>query len=100
MGLDPLSFAAIGGMALATFLLRMGGVWMAGRKASSPFFRTCMRHAPGAILTALLAPLILAGGVPALGGACVTFLASRRTGNLAVAMLTGVIAFVALERLV
>jgi uncharacterized membrane protein len=97
MALDPLALAAVGGMALATFLLRLGGIWMAGRKASSPFLSTCMRHAPGAILTALLAPLVLAGGLPTVAAAGATVLVSRRTGNFPVAIVAGVGTFATLS---
>jgi uncharacterized membrane protein len=97
MAFDPLALSAIAGMALATFILRMGGVWMAGRKASSPFLRTSMRHAPGAILVAMLAPVVLAGGLPTIAAAGATVLVSRRTGNLPVAIVAGVVAFAALD---
>lgn len=90
MLLEVNSLVAIVGMAAATYATRATGLWLVGRGETHPFLTACLRHAPGAILVALLAPIIMAGGLSTVIGALVTVVASLRTGNLAIAMLLGV----------
>lgn len=94
MWLDVHALAAIAGMAAATYLVRLMGVWMVGVREWSPFLAASLRHAPGGILVAMLAPTIVAGGFPALAAAAVTLVVSHRTGNLPVAMFAGVAAVI------
>lgn len=97
MFLEINSLVAIVGMAAATYATRATGLWLVGRGKTHPFLSACLRHAPAAILIALISPVVLAGGLPTITAAVVTLVVSLRTGNLAVAMLTGVAAASLLE---
>ncbi len=90
-------FATIAFCALLTYGLRIGGLLLAGRLPNSGRFKSFMDALPGTILLSLIAPGILSaglwGGVAALATAVCTY----KTGNVFLAMLTGV-AIVAVSR--
>ena len=90
--MTPEALATILGMALVTYLTRIGGYWLIGRLTLSPRLEAALAALPGTILIALLAPMVLAQGLTeALAGAVVV-LAVWRTGNLIVAIVVGVAA--------
>jgi len=52
----------IAGMALVTFAIRAGGLLIAERLPTTGFVAIWLRHIPGAVLAALVAPAVLDGG--------------------------------------
>lgn len=90
MTLDAL--LAILGMALVTYAIRAGGLIIAGRLPTDGFVARWMKHVPGAVLAALIAPAILAGGLAEGAAAGVTALVYLVTRNLFAAMAGGVLA--------
>lgn len=89
MTIDLLTFSTILGMALVTYLTRAGGVLLIGR-STAPRITLWLRHLPGSILVALIAPLILSGGVPTLVAAGVTAVVAAHSRHLLLALLAGV----------
>ncbi|MBN9309843.1 MAG: AzlD domain-containing protein [Devosia sp.] len=90
MSLDAL--LAILGMAAVTYAIRAGGVALASRLPETGFIATWMRHLPGAVLAALVAPAILAGGPAEAIAAATTALILVLSRNLFAAMAGGVLA--------
>lgn len=78
------------GMALMTYTTRAAGLWLMGRIPVSPRIEAGLAHIPGAILTALLAPIALAGGQAEAMAMAVTILIAARTKNILLAMTAGV----------
>lgn len=83
---------AILGMAAVTFAIRAGGLLLANRLPSTGFVASWMKHVPGAVLAALVAPAILSGGAAEAVAAAVTALIYIVSRNLFAAMLGGVLA--------
>ena len=78
---------AILGMAAVTYAIRAGGLLLANRLPS-----TGLRHLPGAVLAALIAPVILRGGPAEAIAAVATALIYVASRNLFAAMAGGVLA--------
>ncbi len=79
------------GMAAVTYAIRAGGLLLADRLPRTGFVAAWMRHLPGAVLAALVAPAVAGGGIAEAIGAAATlgiYLASR---NLLAAMIGGVL---------
>jgi len=83
---------AILGMAAVTFAIRAGGLLLANRLPTTGFVASWMKHVPGAVLAALVAPAILSGGAAEAIAAAVTALIYIVSRNLFAAMLGGVLA--------
>ncbi|MBL8591595.1 MAG: AzlD domain-containing protein [Devosia sp.] len=83
---------AILGMAAVTFAIRAGGLLLANRLPTTGFVASWMKHVPGAVLAALVAPAILAGGAAEAIAAAATALIYLVSRNLFAAMLGGVLA--------
>jgi branched-subunit amino acid transport protein len=83
---------AILGMAAVTFAIRAGGLLLANRLPTTGFVASWMKHVPGAVLAALVAPAILSGGAAEAVAAAVTALIYIVSRNLFAAMLGGVLA--------
>jgi branched-subunit amino acid transport protein len=83
---------AILGMAAVTFAIRAGGLLLANRMPTTGFVASWMKHVPGAVLAALVAPAILAGGAAEAIAAAITALIYVVSRNLFAAMLGGVLA--------
>ena len=84
MHTSPEAVLAILGMALATFAIKAGGLLLAGRLPREGFAAAWLRHIPGAVLAALVAPALVTGSLAATAA---IFLLSR---NLFAAMAGGV----------
>jgi uncharacterized membrane protein len=97
MRADPAALAAILGMAAVTLAARAGGLWLTSHLAPSPRIAAGLRHAPGAVLAALLAPSLLAGGAAAWLAGAATVLVAARTRSFPLATLAGVAAAWALR---
>lgn len=93
MRVDPNVALTIAGMGLATYATRAGGFWLMGRVRLSPGIERWLAAIPGAILIAIVAPLILASGPAGWLAAAGVALVAVRTGNLLLAIAAGVVMF-------
>ncbi len=100
MIIDPITLVAILGMALATYTTRAGGLWLMGRLPASARVEAGLRHIPGAVLIALIAPSALARGPAEAIATLVTMLVAARTRNVLLAMVIGVAVVWGLRKLV
>jgi uncharacterized membrane protein len=87
----PSVYLTIGLAAAVTYLLRIGGLMLAGRFPSSGRIKLFMDALPGTVLISLIAPGIASAGLCGVIGALVTATCAYRTGNLLLSMLAGVI---------
>jgi uncharacterized membrane protein len=87
---SPEVLAVILGMAAVTFGIRLGGYLLADRLPATGFIAAWMRHIPGAVLAAIIAPAVATGGWDGAVAALATVLAFVATRNLFAAMLAGV----------
>ncbi len=84
------SIIVIVGMALVTYLTRAGGLWLMGRMALTRQVEQWLRHIPGAILVAIVAPASLTNGPAEALATLAVIITIARTGNLFLAMAAGV----------
>jgi uncharacterized membrane protein len=90
--LDPMVLLAIAVMAIVTALMRVGGFWLMGRLPLTPRVRRMLEALPGAIVAAIVLPVIAKIGVVAAlaVAAAATAMVVRRNELLAVAVGVGV----------
>jgi uncharacterized membrane protein len=100
VSLDSLTMLTIVLMALATYATRAGGLWLASRLALSERAEAWLDYIPGAILVSIVAPVVLTAGLAEALAALAVILVASRTGNLPIAMVTGVLAVLLLRTLV
>ncbi|MGO4725758.1 MULTISPECIES: AzlD family protein [unclassified Inquilinus] len=96
MSVDLTTLAAILGMAVVTYLTRISGLFLVGRLRLEGRLKAAFDAAPPAVLTAVIAPMVLATGWPETVAALVTAVAATRLPLLAT-ILVGVVAVVALR---
>lgn len=89
---SPEALLAILGMALVTFAIKAGGLLLANRLPREGFAAAWLRHMPGAVLAALVAPAIVTGTPAEAVAAAATALVYIVTRSLFAAMAAGVIA--------
>lgn len=77
--------------ALATYVLRLGGLLMAGRLPKTGRFKKFMDALPGTILLSLIVPAALAAGFWGWIATLCTAICSLRTGNVFLSMVVGVV---------
>ena len=76
--LDPLVVAAIAAMAFATYATRISGYWLVRRTAVRGRLAGALEAVPGAVLTAIIAPMAFATGpAESLAAAATVLLALR-----------------------
>lgn len=92
MHTSPEALLAIFGMALVTFAIKAAGLLLASRLPTDGFAAAWLRHIPGAVLAALVAPAVLNGGPAEAMAAAATALVAILTRNLFAAMAIGVLA--------
>lgn len=90
---------AILGMALVTYLTRIGGLWLMRRIPLSQRMQTWLNYLPGSVLVAIVAPTVLTTGLPEAGAALATVIVAARTRNLLLAILAGLLVVLLLRRL-
>lgn len=83
MSLDPTNLLAILAMGVATYLTRIAGLFLAERLPRTGRVRVALDALPAAVLTAVVAPAVLAGPAEMIAGA-VTILAAFRLPLIAV----------------
>ena len=98
MSLDPLVLAAIAAMALATYATRFFGFWLVRHRKVGGRLAGALEAVPGAVLTALIAPMALATGPAETAAAALTVLLALRL-PLVAAVAGGCLALVALRAL-
>ena len=91
------SLLAIGGMAVVTYLSRAAGLAVMSRLSVSGRLERFMKAIPGAILAAIIAPSALAAGPAEAAATLATAAVAWRSGNLPLAMGTGVAVVLALR---
>ena len=97
--LGLLSTVTILGMAVVTYLTRIGGFWAFGKFSISPPVQAWLEYIPVTILIALTAPEVVRGGLPEWGAALSALLVAYRTGTILYAMIAGVAVVFSLRRL-
>ena len=88
---------AILGMAVAVFLIRAGGLFLARRVTPTAWVEAFLAHLPGAMFVALIVPTIVAGGTLYIGAALATFVSARLHAPLVVSMAVGIGALLVLR---
>ena len=96
MSLDATTMLAILGMALATYGCRLTGLLIGGRLALTGRAKAALDAIPPAVLTAVIAPTLLATGWPETVAGAITVLAAMRLPLIGV-IATGVASIVALR---
>ncbi|MBB3066366.1 MULTISPECIES: AzlD family protein [Limibacillus] len=96
MTLDWLTFAAIAGMAAATYLTRVLGFWMVARLSLKGRGAAALEAVPGSVLIAVIAPTVLLQGPAEVLAAVITLGLAWRMPIL-VAVIGGVASVVALR---
>jgi uncharacterized membrane protein len=66
-------------------------MWLMRFTSSSPRTERWLQHIPGSVLAAIIAPAVVAHGLAGVVAVLVTGAVSLRTGNLLLAMASGVI---------
>ena len=99
MSLDANTLLAIIGMALATYLTRIAGLWLLQLANVEGRARSAMDALPPAVLMAVIAPTVLATGLAETLAAAITVMAAFRL-PLLVAVAAGVASVVALRALI
>ena len=99
MSLDTNTALAIIGMALATYLTRIAGLWLGRLAGVKGRARSAMDALPPAVLMAVIAPTVLATGLAETLAACITVIAAFRL-PLLVAAAAGVVSVVALRGII
>lgn len=84
--------AAILGMAAVTYLCRAGGYALLRATRTPPVVEAMLRHLPGALFAAYVAPAVVTGGPTVWLGTAVVVMVQVRTRNLGVAIIAGVAA--------
>lgn len=98
MNLDPITLAAILGMALATYACRFTGLMVGGRLQPTGRMKAAIDAIPPAVLTAVIAPTLLATGWPESIAGALTILAAMRLPLIGV-IGVGVVSVVVLRML-
>ncbi|MBA3691878.1 MAG: AzlD domain-containing protein [Acidobacteria bacterium] len=80
----------IGLMAAATIATRLGGLWLMSRVVMSPFVKRWFKNLPGSLITAIVTPTVVSGGLAEMIAAVAVILTMIKTKNLLLAMSVGV----------
>jgi len=92
------TLAAILGMAVATYVTRIAGLWLVRGHQPRGRTKAALDAVPPAILMAVIAPQVLTAGIPETVASVITVLAGLRL-PLIVAVAAGVASLVALRLL-
>lgn len=94
------SLLAILAMGAVTYATRAGGFWLARRVEPGPFMRAWLEHLPGTVFAALVAPMVAGAGPAGWIAAVAGFLAMRLSGQFLLALVVGLLVYVAGEGVV
>jgi len=92
------AFLALCSMALASYLCRVGGVWLMDHLPPSPPLKRALQALPGSIILATVLPLGMKGGVSALCGLAAALLIMILTRKDLAALSCGMIVVIALRQ--
>lgn len=99
MGVDALAQASgwtvcavLAGMAGATYLTRIAGLFLISRIRPTPRVEAFLRHVPASILVAIIVPNLIKGAPSELLAAGVTAIVAVVSRNLLAALCSGVLA--------
>lgn len=90
MKVEPL--LAIFGMSAVTFACRTGGFWLMNRSKSLKGLERILKHTPGSIISAIVAPAALLNGFDDAIAAVVVALVMIQSRNLLLSMCAGITA--------
>lgn len=97
MSEDTLVWCAIAGMAVVTWITRIGGFWLMRLVPEGGMVRRGLDHLPGALVVSILSPIALEGGwAPTL--AVLAAVGLGRMGASAMIAVFGAVGIVALVR--
>jgi uncharacterized membrane protein len=82
--------AAITGMALVTYGLRCGGLWIARRVSLTPRIERMLRQLPPTLLISVIAPIVIAGGVRYALGMAAAVVTAAKSNSVVATMVVGV----------
>ena len=91
MWTSPEALLAIAGMAIASLMTKAGGLLLANRLPRHGFAAAWLKHIPGAVLAALVAPALVTGSPAEIIAAAATALVYVLTRSLFAAMAMGVL---------
>jgi uncharacterized membrane protein len=97
MELDPVTLLAIAGMALATYATRAGGFALMRFMQVKGRMKAALDAMPAAILMAVIAPTVMATGVPETLAAAITACSAMLRLPLIAVVIVGVASVVALR---
>ncbi|HDQ39872.1 MAG TPA: AzlD domain-containing protein [Desulfonatronum sp.] len=89
----------LAGMAAATYLTRITGLFLIARVKPTPRVEAFLRHVPASILVAIIVPNLVKGTLSELIAAGFTVVVAVLTRNLVAALCMGVLAVVLLRGL-
>ncbi len=88
MRLEPV--LTILGMAVATYLTRVGGLWLMGRVERTPRVEKWLRYVPGSILISIVAPMLVESGPQEWTAAAAVLVVWFLTRNMLATLAVGV----------
>lgn len=88
---SPEALSVIFGMAVVTIAIKASGLLLADRLPRDGFAAAWLRHIPGAVLAALVAPALVTGTIAEAVAALATGVVFVLSRNLFAAMATGVV---------
>ncbi|MEY7850554.1 AzlD family protein [Natrarchaeobius sp. A-rgal3] len=100
LALEPIVVGVVLAMAVVTYLTKVGGMWLVRHVDLSERLEAGLSVLPGAIVIAILAPELAAGGPAEWGAAGVVLLVMWRTDSILLALCAGVAGVVFLRALV
>lgn len=90
MQMSTVSLIAIAGMAVGTYLTRVGGYWLVSQFELTPRFQAWLSYVPGAIFVSLIVPKLAHGGPAKWIAGLAALIVAWRSGNILYAMLAGI----------
>ncbi len=88
---EPLRYiAAVGGMTLAAYATRIGGYWLIGHVPIGTRLRRMLDALPGAVIAAIVLPILFKGGPAAVLAVVAAIVAMARFRNDFVAVISGI----------
>jgi uncharacterized membrane protein len=99
LGPDWLAYGAILAMAAVTYVLRAGGLWLAGRVPLTDRVQRFLEYLAGSIMISLVLPLAIRGGPAMSAAVALAAVVAVATGRSSLAVAAGVLAAAGLRQL-
>jgi uncharacterized membrane protein len=90
LGPDLLAYAVILAMAAVTYVLRAGGLWLAGRVPLTDRVQRFLEYLAGSIMVSLVLPLAIRGGPAMSAAVALAAVVAVATGRASLAVAAGV----------